>query len=117
MQRVHTHPHNQHTLPGLITTSHGTVLCIRLLLKNASTRRIHTLILMVSCLTYRIVDISAAAANAPAEGAPAPAPAPMSFAALPLLSPTDALAAALRGDNIPTSRQLTPSEVWLHSLV
>ena len=75
------------------------------------------ILLMVPCLTYRIVDISAAAAPAPAEAAPALAPAPMSFAALPLLSPTDALAAALRGDNIPTSRQLTPSEVLLHSLV
>ena len=85
------------------------------MLKDASTRMIHTLVLMVLCLTYRIVDISAAAANAPAQAAPAPAP--MSFAALPLLSPTDALAAALRGDNIPTSRSLTPSEVLLHSLL
>ena len=66
----------------------------------------------------RIVDISAAAANAPSEAAPsqatpAPAPAPAAFSvsALPLLSPTDALAAALRGQDIPTSRQLTPNEV------
>ena len=57
----------------------------------------------------RVVDISGAAADAPAEAAPAPA-----IYAKPLLSPTDALAAALRGQDIPTSRQLTPSEV-LHA--
>ena len=61
----------------------------------------------------RIVDISAAAADAPSQAAPAPAPAPaaLTVSALPLLSPTDALAAALRGQDIPTSRQLTPDEV------
>lgn len=61
----------------------------------------------------RIVDISAAAADAPSQATPAPAPAPaaLSVSALPLLSPTDALAAALRGQDIPTSRQLTPDEV------
>lgn len=66
---------------------------------------------MLSCVC-RIVDISAAAANAPVQAAPAPAPTAFAVAAArPLLSPTDALAAALRGQDIPTSRQLTPSEV------
>ena len=60
-------------------------------------------------MVRRVVDISGAAANAPAEAALAPA-----IYAKPLLSPTDALAAALRGQDIPTSRQLTPSEV-LHA--
>lgn len=64
----------------------------------------------------RVVDISAAAANAPVEAAPAPAPSSFSVAALPLLSPTDALAAALRGQDIPTSRQLTPNEVLLFAV-
>ncbi len=63
----------------------------------------------ISTVVRRVVDISGAAANAPAEAAPAPA-----IYAKPLLSPTDALAAALRGQDIPTSRQLTPSEV-LHA--
>ena len=67
------------------------------------------------------MDISAAAATAPSQATLAPAPAPgpaaagLAVSARPLLSPTDALAAALRGQDIPTSRQLTPDEVSLHA--